>query len=97
MTIFFLSLPVMIKPFQGSPQYKAAVIYSHSGSLNKPYDVAILKCAEAMVGLQFSRMPEACSPKLGLLGVIVNFQTITKSDASQLGISHMYYHHLLSK
>ncbi|CAG5123658.1 unnamed protein product, partial [Candidula unifasciata] len=59
------SFDVQIKPFQGSPRYKATLVYSSSGTFQKPYDIAILKCPQAVHSCPVYREPRICSPKLG--------------------------------
>lgn len=62
---FLFLFSVLIKPLKGSPQYKATLVYSTSGTFQAPYDIAVLKCPAAVNDYQNFREPRICSPKLG--------------------------------
>ncbi|CAL1541336.1 unnamed protein product, partial [Lymnaea stagnalis] len=55
---------VIVKPFQGSKEYLAHVIFCHQ-KLHDPYDIAVLKCPQATSLIPGNKVPNICSPKLG--------------------------------
>ncbi|XP_059170650.1 peroxisomal leader peptide-processing protease-like [Physella acuta] len=55
----------MIKPYQGSQEYSAHVVYSNRNAPYGPLDIAVLTCPEATAHLCSKHIPKINTPQIG--------------------------------